>query len=349
MIVVDVVALRQVADGPVADVLVVDAAEEVLQEPFPERPVGHGHAPDAQRLEHRRQDGHATGKDRRSLDPDGVEIQPVDVARFEHPLANLAQAVRRDLLGACLGLGDAADGEHGAGSADRRVPTAGQEDLLDGLEFLPGGALGVFHRASRDCAVREKPVGETDAADEQALHEARLEAPAEDDLGTAPADVDHQARVAVVLQGVGHAEVDEAGFLPAADDLDAVAEGLLGAPDEAAAVARLAQCVGADDADVARREFAQALAETFEAGEGTPRRGRREFMPVAEPFGQAHHLAMLVHDLQPLALVDGDDQVEAVRSQVECRESLFRGVGEWRADLGHGCRIVDGARFGSRR
>ena len=246
---------------------------------------------------------------------------------FEYPFADPAQAVGRDFLGAGLGFRDAADCEHRAGSADRRVPPARQEDLLDGLEFLPGGALGVLHRALRDAAVRKEPVGQPDAADEQALHDAGLEASAEDDLGAAPADVDNQAGVPVVLEGVGHPQVDEARFFAAADDLDPVAEGLLGAPDEAGAVAGLAQGVGADDAHVARREFAQPLAEAFQAGEGTLRRRRREFLPVAEPFGEAHHLAVPVDDLQPLALVDGDDQVKAVRSQVERREGLFRGVG----------------------
>ena len=195
------------------------------------------------------------------------------------PFADLAQAPRRDLLGAGLGLGDAADGEHGAGGADRRIPPVGEEDLLDGLEFLPRGALGVFHGAFRDAAVREEPVGQSDAADEQALHETGLEAPAEDDLGAAPADVDDQAGVPVVLEGVRHAQVDEAGFFPAADDLDPVAEGLLGVLDEAATVAGLAQGVGADDAHVARREFAQALAEAFQAGEGAAGR-RRSRVPA---------------------------------------------------------------------
>ena len=65
---IDVVARGQVGDGVLADVLGMDASEQVVQEPFAQRPVGNGHALDPQGGEDGGQDRHTAGEHRSPLD-----------------------------------------------------------------------------------------------------------------------------------------------------------------------------------------------------------------------------------------------------------------------------------------
>ena len=66
---------------------------------------------------------------------------------------------------------------------------------------------------------------------------------------------------------VRDAEIDEARFLAAGDDLDRMAERLAGALEKGLLAARAAQRAGADDAHAVGVHVAQSLAEALEAGE----------------------------------------------------------------------------------
>ena len=143
----------------------------------------------------------------------------------------------------------------------------------------------------------------------------RLELATEDEFRAAAADVNDQPGFGTVLQrfeGVRHTEIDETRLLATADDFDAVAERPLGGLDEVQAVARLAQGVGADDADVAGGQVANALTQALEASQRPGGDGWREAIVGGEPFGEAHGLFVPVHDLQAITVIVGDDQVEAV-------------------------------------
>ena len=90
-----------------------------------------------------------------------------------------------------------------------------------------------------------------------------LELPTEDEFRAAAADVHHQAGLGAVFdgfEGMRHAQVDQACFLAAADDFDAMPQRAFGRLDEVLAVACLAQGVRANNADMARREVADTLA-----------------------------------------------------------------------------------------
>src|SRR5690606_19625896 len=86
------------------------------------------------------------------------------------------------------------------------------------------------------------------------------------DLGAATPDVHHQAP-SLAGRGLGDAEVDETRLLLPGDDVDGVTDGDLRALDEAAAVARRAQRVGAHHAHALRIHPVDALAEALEAGQ----------------------------------------------------------------------------------
>ena len=82
-------------------------------------------------------------------------------------------------------------------------------------ELLARGELGRLHARLVDPAFGKVLQAEADAAHVQRLGELRLEAGADDELGRAAADVDHQAPLRGCGQRVRNAEVDEARFLAA--------------------------------------------------------------------------------------------------------------------------------------
>ena len=78
--------------------------------------------------------------------------------------------------------------------------------------------------------------GVGDAAHLQALQPLRFKALADDEFGAAAADIDHQPRFDVIGEGVGHAQVDQARFLPAVDHIHPGTEDTAGRHGEFAAV-----------------------------------------------------------------------------------------------------------------
>ena len=218
------------------------------------------------------------------------------------------------------------DGEDRAGRADDRVPPPRPVDRFEHLKFLAGGVLGVPEPMFQELAVAEERLGHRHAAHVEAFHQVGLELSAEDEFRAAAADVHHQTGFGTVFdgfEGVRDAEVDQARLLPAADDLDAMLQRAFGRLDEVLAVARLAQGVGANDADVARGKVADALAQAFEAGDGAGGNRRGQGVVHLQPFRESHHLLVPIHDLQAVAVVVGDDEVETVGAQVERGVGLF--------------------------
>src|SRR6266571_4919407 len=86
------------------------------------------------------------------------------------------------------------------------------------------GELGGFHARLVDLALGEILQAEAHAAHVERLGELRLESAADDELGRAAADVEHQATLIFQHDGRGqrvrHAQVDEARLLAARDYLD---------------------------------------------------------------------------------------------------------------------------------
>ena len=212
------------------------------------------------------------------------------------------------------------DGQQRSRCADRRVPTPSPVDFLDHLELLAGDVPRVVESDLLEPAIGEVRRGHRHAPHVETLHQVRLELAPEYEFGAAAADVHDQPNLRTVLhrfEGVGHAEIDQPRLLASADDLDAVTERPLGGVDEVLAVARLAQGVGADHAYVPRRQVADTLAEALEAGQRPGGDGWREAVVGGETLGETHRLLVPVHDLQTVTVIVGDDQVEAVGTEIE--------------------------------
>ena len=167
--------------------------------------------------------------------------------------------------------------------------------------------------------IRERPVH---AAHVQAVRLERLETLAEHDLRRAAADVDDEPARRVVREVVRDAEVDEARFFGAGDDLDRVSERFRGAIEERARVARLPQRARADRAHAADRHRAEALAETREARERFLLHGLGQVLLRVEARGEAHALAQAVDDRELVAFEPRDDHVEAVGAEIDGRDHV---------------------------
>jgi len=160
-----------------------------------------------------------------------------------------------------------ADGAHRSGAAGGSVPATAAEGCLHRLELQARRQARALDALGGDLAVAEKPLAERDAAHLQALQLERREGLADDELGAAAADVDHQAPSRLVRHGVRHAQVDESRLLHAGNDFDRMPESLARTLEERLLAVRQAQRVGAHHAHAVGLHVTQALAETLQAGE----------------------------------------------------------------------------------
>ena len=175
--------------------------------------------------------------------------------------------------------------------------------------------LGVAGRG--DLAIAEVTLGVAHAAHLQALAQQGFEALADDELGAAAADVGDQALARRVGQGVGDAQIDEAGLFAARDDLYRMAEDLLRADDEFVAVAGFAQGVGAHDAHRAQGQAVDQLGEALEAVQTALHRLFAELALFVDAGGQLDLFAQAFEDADFIDVGLGHHHMKAVRAQVD--------------------------------
>ena len=116
---------------------------------------------------------------------------------------------------------------------------------------------------------------------------------------------------------MGNAEINQARFLPARDDLHPGAENLLRLLQKLFRVGRFTQGVGAHHPDVLRLQAPQALIEANEAVERPADHVLVEALVGTKTVCQAHHFLDAVDDLQPAVGFLGDKEMEAVGTEIE--------------------------------
>src|SRR5579871_6250046 len=134
---------------------------------------------------------------------------------FSQSLEQLRKTCRRDArAGSRIDLTNAlGDGTYRPGAAHGALPTATQEQRLHGLELQPRGQSRPLDALAREAALREIALAHGYASHLQALELQGLMALADDELGTAPADVDHQPTPRLGGQVMGHTGVDQPRLL----------------------------------------------------------------------------------------------------------------------------------------
>src|SRR5579883_510869 len=320
---VDVIALLHAAHGAVARVLVRITAHHVVEQSLAHGPIGDPHLLEAEPREDLRQDGDAAGKDRPAILGQGGELELAHVPRLDQVGDGALEPRRGDEERLAVELPDGlADRAHGTGAAGTAVPPAAPESGLHGLELEARGQAGSGHALGGDLAVPEEPLAEAHAAHLQALEVERREPLADDELGAAAADVDHQAPAGLARHGVRHAGIDEPRLLHAGDDLDGMPEGLAGALEESLLAVGHAQSVRADDADAVRTHIAQPLAETLQTRQSACRHVLVDAAVLLHAGSQAHHLAQTIDDDELAVRIPRHDQMETVGAEVYRGENV---------------------------
>ena len=289
------------------------------------------------------QDGQATRDHRAPLVLQAGQAQLVDPPGTQALLHQPAQALGRDAaVSDVVGREQLRDRAHGARGAQRLVPVIrckrpqrffqlGPRCHLGGTKGLLGvtAVAKIFHR-------------QADAADAEGFRPPGLPPLAQDHLGGAPADVDHQARQVGRLQPC-HPGVDQPRLLTPRDHLDGMAEHRAGPPQKGIPVARFAQRLGGHRAHLGGGKTLQPLCEPGQAGQATAGGFFGEQALRVEPGAQAHGLLHIVEAPVAALLELGDLQPEAVRSDVDCSQLLWQsgGCGQGLGCVGSHALIVD--------
>ena len=327
---VDVVAVRELLHGHVADVAVVHAPEEVPEDAVAQRPFGDRHLIEVELGEDAGHDRRTSGDHRHAVLAQPVDRDLLQFAGAEQLLAQPREAVgvdaarREPVL-----LQDLRERARRARRADRLLPADLLEARGDRLHLLARGDLGLLHALLLDAPAGEEARGVADASHVEALHRFRAQLVADDDLGRSAADIDDEAVVVGERQRMHDAEIDEARFLAPRDHLDREAERALRLAHELRGILRDPQRIRADRAHRAARHSREPLAEALERGERALLHAFVELLLAREPRAQAHRFLEGVERIDLLAVDATDREMEAVGSEVDRAEGgIFHcGVG----------------------
>src|SRR5690606_12149053 len=328
---VHVVALHKEAQGAVADVFVVMAAKQVVEHTFAQGSFGVSHAVQLQRIENGFKNRQAGGEDPTTIRFHPFDIDFLHVAQLEKLALDVAYAFPGDFaiahIEALDGQSDSADG---AGSADCILPAKTTQAMFDAHQFQAGGSVGLGITRGGNLAVAEEALGEAHAAHLQALAQIRIEAFADDEFGTASANVYHQPPAGGTGEGVSDSQVNQAGLLAAGDYFHLMIDDGFGLANEHGAVASFTQRIGADHADRALGQVIDHLRKAAQAVEAAFHGAFVEGALFGDAGGQLHLFAKSFEDAYFTVADARQYHVETVRSQIETGDQR-KGVGSgWR-------------------
>ena len=221
---------------------------------------------------------------------------------------------------------DITRGKDGARGADHRLPTDAPVAGFYRLQLLARSKLGGLETRGAQHTVAEMAGAMADAAHVEAFHVERIETAAEYEFRAAAADVHHQAHVGIVIETMGHAEIDQARFLVPADDIDAMTEQGLGLVQKCGGVARLAQGVGADHAYRLARQAAHPLAELSKAFKCARDGLVVELVVGAQAGAEPHHVAHAIDHPEMIAGGMRNNHVKTVGTEIDRRDRRRTGV-----------------------
>ena len=246
---VDVIALAELDDGGVANILVKAAAEQIVEHAVAQRGIGDRHFLNAQHLENRAHDCQAARQHRQTIAFHARQIQRFEVAGAQRLVLQPIQTAAGDAVGT-LAIFDEDDAQRLGGST-------GPVDLAPAFLVERGGNR---FQLARSCVLRilerffiELSAGKIafrvgHATHVQAFQRFRLEAMPDDEFGGAAADIDHQPVVIGRRQALCNADINQPRLLATGDDFDRVAKRGFGLAHECIRILGHAQRIGTDHA-----------------------------------------------------------------------------------------------------
>ena len=317
---VEAESLHEGHGARLANVLVVDPPEQVVESALTKRARRRGHLLDAELLEDGAQDRHAPREDVPAVRPEPLELEAVRLAELDESGSNALEPATRDRpVAQPEPFEDRRDAPDRPAGTDGVVPFARTVEVRDRLDLHPRREHRGRHRLLGDAAAGEEAPGPGDAAHAEAVTALGDEARPEHALRAAAADVDDEPASLVVTEGMGHAEVDEARLLAARQHLDLRAQALGRAAQERLAVADAPEGRRTHRPDAVTGHGGEALAEHLESLERALLCGSIE-RSSAESLGEADPHAHLVDDVRPAVDLARDDEVEGVGPEVHGRE-----------------------------
>ena len=320
---VDRVALRQRLDARRARIAMFGAADHVVQQAFAHRRFADAHHFQIERGEARFENGRTARNYRCALFGETRQVDLVDVAEIDQRIAQLFHRRRGDAgVAPVRFLQDAADRADRARRTDRFAPADGAVIRGELLQFDGDFGLRLFPAFRADLAVLEEAQRAGHAAHLQAFFFERVEMLADDEFRAAAADVDDQAPFRRIRHAVRDAEVDQARFLAAGDDFDRMTQFLFGVAQERRGRAQAPHGIRRHRAHAMRRQGAQTLSKPRQ---GLQRAVAARFLETAvrtQAGGQTHAVAQAVDHARFAVFVAGDDEMEAVRSEIDGRHQF---------------------------
>ncbi len=330
------VALRELQGGDFAHVLRLLAPEQVVEHAQAQRGIRHFHRLYAQFLEDAEHDGQPAGRHRHAVGFEPLHAQLVEIARPHEGATQFAQPLQGDVA-RLVGRVEATAADHvGQGArrtagTHRMVPAIALEVGGDNLNLLARRNLGRAHGGLVHLIARKEALAHRHAADVERLHHPWLIALADDELGRAPADIDHQAFALHHRDRMRRTDIDQPRLFPPGNDLDRKPQRRLRALQKLRRILGHAHRVGGHGPHPVRMKLAQALAEALQGLQRDLLRGFRQILFVIQPRCQTYRLAQGVDgiDLHPRRTVlrPSDKHAKTVRSKIDGGKVLIEQVG----------------------
>ena len=197
--------------------------------------------------------------------------------------------------------------------------------LADIQQFLFGVGHCPVHLSPGNLSVPEVSVPEGNTAHVQAFQLLGLETLADNELGTAAANIDHQPAPDIVRKGMGYTQINQARFLAPGNDLHGIAENLLRAGHELMGVTSHPEGVGADNLYSLRWHPLKALGKPAQTAQRALLGLFSQPVVLIQTCAQLDLFPHLLERTDFSMYESGNHHVEAVRAHVDGCKHLWRG------------------------
>src|SRR5690606_11298287 len=141
------------------------------------------------------------GQDGAPVSLETGQVQLIHLTGLEHLALEPLQPLAGHLaVGQATTTQALADGADSAGGAHRFLPAQALDALLDRHEFKSRGGICPGIAGGRNAPIGKELLTEGNAPDMKAFTQYRFEALADNEFGTAPADIHHQSLARIVGQ-----------------------------------------------------------------------------------------------------------------------------------------------------
>ncbi len=181
---VHLVTAHELQHRRIAQILMVVATQQVIQNAEPERALRKTHPVEIEGVEYGRHDGKTTGEYRQAFSAETRYAQTIHITAAQQHRAQLLHAVAGErTVAPAVELHDVEQGSSGTARTHSFIPSQIAEAVFDRFKLSPGGQLGLAEGSLVYPAVREVLQAEGDTAHIKRLERQRFEASTDNEFG----------------------------------------------------------------------------------------------------------------------------------------------------------------------